>query len=212
MRREDIESGLRRMGLGEGDAVLLHSSLSSLGELQGGAEAVVEAFLGVLGPTGALMVPTFGDLGVVTRVVAGRPEAVASIHPLASVAAIGAAAEEICHDHWKAETAHGADTPYTRIADLGGYVCLLGVDQDRNTTLHTVEALLELPYLKTTEQISFATPEGEVTRSWRHFPGPHRDFIGLDRRLRQAGLVRTSRIGPAVVRLMKSSPVVDYLL
>lgn len=212
MRRGDIEAGLRQLGLGEGDTVLLHSSLSSLGEVEGGAEAVVEAFLSVLGATGTLVVPTFGDLGVVTRVVAGWPGAVASIHPKASVAAIGAAAEAICRDHWKAETAHGAHTPYVRMADLGGYVCLLGVDQDRSTTLHTVEVLLEMPYLKTTEETCFATPEEEATRSWRHFPGPHRDFIGLDRRLREAGLVQVGRIGPAVVRLMKSGRVIDYLL
>jgi aminoglycoside 3-N-acetyltransferase len=212
MRCEQIQTGLQRLGLAEGDVVLLHSSLSSLGEVAGGAGAVVDAFLAVLGTSGTLVVPTFGDLGVVTREVASRSEAVASIHPRASVAAIGAAAEHICRDHWKAETAHGTDTPYLRMADLGGYVCLLGVDQDRNTTLHSVEALLELPYLRTVEETDFATPEGEVSGSWRHFPGPHRDFIGLDRRLREAGLVQMGCIGSAVVRLMKSRRIIDLLL
>ncbi|MBT6145873.1 MAG: AAC(3) family N-acetyltransferase [Gemmatimonadetes bacterium] len=212
LRRDQIEAGLQALGLAEGDNVLLHSSLSSLGDVAGGANTVVDAFLSVLGTKGTLVVPTFGDLGVITRVVASRPEAVLSIHPKASVAAIGAEAEHICHDHWKAATAHGADTPYMRLADLGGHVCLLGVDQDRNTTLHSVEALLELPYLETVEATGFSTPEGEVTRSWRHFPGPHRDFIGLDRRLREAGLVRLGQIGNAAVRLMKSSRVIDHLL
>jgi len=127
--------------------------------------------------------------------------AVASVHPRASITAIGGRAEEICRDHWKAETAHGEGTPYVRMADLGGYVCLLGVDEDRNTTLHAVEELLRLFYLTTTDEVTFPTPEGEVTRSWVFFPGPHRDFIGLDRLLRQRGVLRLGRIGSGVVRL-----------
>jgi aminoglycoside 3-N-acetyltransferase len=212
MRKDQIESSLRELGLQAGDVVLLHSALSSLGEVEGGADALVNAFLNVLGPEGTLVVPTFGDLGVVTKVVENRLEAISSIHPFASVAAIGGRAREICQDHWKAETAHVEETPYLRIADMGGYICLLGVDQDRNTTLHAVEAMLKLPYLKTTDERTFPTPEGEVTRSWPHFPGPHRDFIGLDRLLRERGIVKIGRIGSAVVRLMKSREMIDALL
>ena len=212
LTRNDIADGLRALGLTGGDAVLVHSSLSSLGVVEGGAEAVVAAFLDVIGKSGTLLVPTFGDLGAVVEAVKGRRDAVHSIHPKASVAAVGSGAEEICRDHWKAPTAHGEGTPYLRLAQMGGYVCLLGVDQDRNTTLHAVEALLELPYLQTTPELTFATPEGEVSRSWPHFPGPHRDFIGLDRMLRERGLVRLQRIGDAVVRLMKSQGVIDHLL
>lgn len=208
--REQIEAALRRMGLGEGDIVLLHSSVASLGQVDEGAEAVIQAFLNVLGTDGTLVVPTFGALGTITEVLRRRPDAVQSVHPKASVAAVGAAAEALCRDHWKAELAHGPDTPYQRLADMGGYICLLGVDQDRNTTLHTVEELLRLPYLSTTAEVTFDTPEGSVTKSWPFFPGPHRDFIGLDRRLREAGKVRLSRLGSAVVRLMKAGDLIEF--
>jgi len=210
--REQIETALRRLGLGEGDIVLLHSSLASLGRVDGGAETVIDAFLGVLGREGTLVVPTFGALGTITEALKQRPDAVRSIHPKASVAAVGAAAEAVCRDHWKAELAHGPDTPYQRLADMGGYVCLLGVDQDRNTTLHTVEELLRMPYLSTTQEVTFDTPEGPTSRSWPYFPGPHRDFIGLDRALREAGKVRLSHIGSAVVRLMKSADLIEACL
>jgi aminoglycoside 3-N-acetyltransferase len=211
MTRSDIEEGLLELGLRRGDTVLLHSSLRSFGFVEGGAETVVDAFLTVLGEDGTLVVPTFGALGIITEVVREHPRAVRSIHPIASVAAIGAHAEAICKSHWRAETAHGADTPYTRIATLGGYVCLAGVDQDRNTTLHTVEALLQLPYLNDVTR-TFDSDEGEVTRTWRFFPGPHRDFIGLDRLLRQAGGMRMGRIGDSVIRLVKSQDLLDVCL
>jgi aminoglycoside 3-N-acetyltransferase len=205
---EDIQTGLRELGLAEGDVVLLHSSLSSFGHVVGGAQTVVSAFLSVLGDRGTLVVPTFGALGVVMDLVKKDPRAVQSVHPIASVAAIGPAAEEICRDHYKAETAHAEDTPYQRIADMGGYVCLAGVDQDRNTTLHTVEATLKMPYLSD-RTCTFDIPLGRVRRTFHYFPGPHRDFIGLDRLLRDSGKMRIHRIGNAVLRLIRSRDLIE---
>ncbi|MBI5093688.1 MAG: AAC(3) family N-acetyltransferase [Candidatus Hydrogenedentes bacterium] len=211
MNQHDIERGLRNLGLRAGDIVLLHSSLSSFGKVEGGAETVVNAFLNVLDAAGTLVVPTFGALGVITDVVRHHPRAVKSAHPLASVAAIGPRAPAICADHWKADTAHGHDTPYLRIAELGGYVYLAGVDQDRNTTLHSVEALLELPYLSERTK-TFNVDGAEESRTWRFFPGPHRNFIGLDTLLREKGVMRVGRIGNAVIRLMKSKEMIDVCL
>jgi aminoglycoside 3-N-acetyltransferase len=54
-----LAGDLRELGLAAGDTVLLHSSLSSLGWVCGGAVAVVQAFLDVLGPTGTLVAPSF---------------------------------------------------------------------------------------------------------------------------------------------------------
>ena len=207
----EIQQSLKDLGLGPGDHVLVHSSLSSLGPVEGGAVTVVDAFLEVLSPEGTLVVPTFGDFGAIMEEVKQRPGVVESIHPRASVAALGGKAGEICQEHWKAEMAHTVGTPYARIGDLGGYVCLLGVDQDRNTTLHAVESMLQLSYLNRTDDATFQTPEGEVTRSWDYFPGPHRDFIGLDGLLRRQGILKIGRIGRSAVRLMKSRETIDFL-
>src|SRR3954454_11559128 len=46
------------LGLRSGDVVLMHSSMKSLGFVVGGAQAVVQAVLDVLGPDGTLVVPT----------------------------------------------------------------------------------------------------------------------------------------------------------
>ncbi|MCP4644163.1 MAG: AAC(3) family N-acetyltransferase [bacterium] len=212
MTQREIEEGIRGLNIAAGDVVLLHSALSSFGRVEGGAPTVVEAFLAVLGDAGTLVVPTFGKLGIITEVVRDDPRAVSSIHPIASVAAIGAQADAICRHHWKADTAHGDDTPYTRIADLGGWVCLAGVDQDRNTTLHTVEALLELPYLSDRTRTFLNEDDEETKRTWRFFPGPHRDFIGLDRLLREKGVIKMGCIGSCVVRLMRSRELIDACL
>lgn len=206
MTRKELEQNLRGLGLKNGDIVLLHCALSSLGHLEGGADALIEGFLNVLGKEGTLVVPSF-TAGIVPATVKKDPRAVESIAPTAQVAAIGAKAGEICAAHWTCETAHGEGTPYMKIAALGGYVCLLGVDQDRNTTLHSAEALLRLPYLKATHPREIDTPEGKVVKSFSYFPGPHRDFIGIDRLL--ADKMKTAVIGHAVVRLIKSKELID---
>jgi aminoglycoside 3-N-acetyltransferase len=55
--RESIAEDLGILGLRTGSTVLVHSSLSSLGWVCGGALAVVQALLDALGPQGTLVVP-----------------------------------------------------------------------------------------------------------------------------------------------------------
>ena len=210
MNKDEIKQGFRALGLKKGDIVLLHSSLASMGNVEGGAETVIDALLETLGKTGTLVVPVFGKLGVLTEAVKGRPDAVVSDCPKGTVAAIGADAQKICVDHWKADTAHGENTPYLKIARLGGYVCLLGVDQDRNTTMHSAEALLRLPYLSPTSG-EVQTPQGIVQKTWQYYPGPHRDFIGLDKVLRTSGKMKTGKIGRAATRLIKAQDLIEIL-
>ena len=89
LSRGDIALVLERLGLSAGDSVFVHSSLSSMGHVSGGAEAVADALLDVLGPRGTLMVPTFtfsgttafdarnspSKTGAVTEAIRGRPPA-----------------------------------------------------------------------------------------------------------------------------------------
>ena len=204
MKRQELAKALAGMGLKKNDIVLLHSALSSLGQVEGGADGVIDAFMQVLGKGGTLIVPVFGKLGVITERLKERPDAVVSNVPVGTLAAIGGRAKELLADHWEAETAHGEGTPFLKIARAGGYVCLLGVDQDRNTMLHSAEALLELPYLGSTTQ-TCTNPKGRtVTRTWRFYPGPHRNFIGLDRLFAECGAMTVARIGNAQVRLLKA--------
>ncbi|KOG09509.1 aminoglycoside N(3)-acetyltransferase [Streptomyces viridochromogenes] len=61
--RDTLSTQLRELGVHSGETLLVHSSLSSLGWVCGGAVAVVQGLLDVLGPEGTLVVPTqTGDL------------------------------------------------------------------------------------------------------------------------------------------------------
>ncbi|MFI5531499.1 aminoglycoside N(3)-acetyltransferase [Kitasatospora sp. NPDC051853] len=54
----ELERGLRELGVEEGETLLVQSSLRSLGELDGGPEALLKALLAVLGESGTLVVYT----------------------------------------------------------------------------------------------------------------------------------------------------------
>lgn len=210
LTKKDIVKAFKDAGLPKGAVMMLHSSYISLGEVEGGPEAVLDALQEALGPKGTLVLPVFAKLGVLTELVKQRPGAVISPCPLGTVCAVGPKAKEIVKDHWKADTVHGWNTPFGWMAKNGAYICLLGCDEDRNTFLHFIEAVNKLPYLRD------ATAEVEVggkkiKKTWKYYPGPHRDFIGLECLLREANAITQFQLGNAQVRLMRADRIYEVL-
>ena len=60
-KRNEIARELASLGLRRGDCVMMHSSLSALGPVEGGAETVVDAVCDAIGSDGTLIVPAFRD-------------------------------------------------------------------------------------------------------------------------------------------------------
>ena len=56
--KHDIISAVRNVGLKEGSTVMVHTSLSRIGYVCGGAQTVIEALIEVVGHEGTLMMPT----------------------------------------------------------------------------------------------------------------------------------------------------------
>lgn len=219
--KADILSGLRALGLGAGDILVVHSALSSFGRVEGGAKTVVDALLELVGPEGTVVMPTLvgqspydfrtspSRMGAISEEFRLRPEARRSLNPCVPAAAIGPKADAFTARHHLAESPY-FDSPYDLAAKAGGYVLLLGVDQDRNTTLHVAEALIHAPYLQDVA-VPYVDRDGKVqTYAGRWAAGPHRDFIGIEPALRRAGLIRCGGIGACVARLMKGQDLLDF--
>ncbi len=221
--KKRIVDDLRNLGLRAGDAVLVHSALSSIGEVDGGARTVIEALLEVLTPEGTLVMPTFGPMpfdikntpsgmGIITETFRKYPGVVRSFHPTHSVAVLGPKAQELIRDHLKSPTACGAQTPFGRLTDMGGKILLLGVDQDRNTTLHMLEELVEAPYLSD-KDAHYLDDRGQIhTITLKLFPGPHRDFISLDSLLREKEVETIGYVGQAVTRLIDARKMREVVI
>lgn len=224
--KDDIVSGLRELGVRPGMVLMVHSSLSSLGEVEGGAPDVIQALLEVLGPEGTLLMPAMtGDsvfdieasevnVGIIAETFRHWPGVRRSLHPTHSVCAIGPQAERLLEGHLDQPTAVGPGSPWGKLAEMEeAHVLLVGVDQDRNTLLHYPEELADAPYLSIIERDYKDPATGEIRRKQLcRYPGPHRDFIGLDRLFVEGGAMSVGRIGGAVCRLMQARKVVELEL
>lgn len=219
--KHDISQGLRKLGLKSGDKILVHSSLSSIGKVDGGADAVIDSVLEVIGSSGTLVVPTFAcagpvfdpktshtGLGIIADKFWQRKGVLRSYHPTHSVAVLGKDAKDYIKCHEDANTAYAEGTPYYKLAMEGGFILLLGVDQDRNTTLHTAEALADLPYLRTVYK-KYRKDGKEIEIKIERMAGPHRNFIGFDKIFRDKGVMTIGKIGNAVCRLIKAKEMLN---
>jgi aminoglycoside 3-N-acetyltransferase len=221
--RAQLADELRRLGLGAGNVVMVHSSLSSIGRVEGGADAVIEALLEVVGPTGTVMMPSFhwlqpydpdlpSRMGAISERFRNWPGVARGFHPTHPVNAIGPKAEALLKDHIKSPTACGRETPFGRLMAMGGKILMLGVDNDRNTTMHTLEQYVEAPYL-TDRDATYYDDAGRVQTAHLELnPGPHRNFIGLDPMLRDAGAEVMGTVGNAVARLIDAKQMHDVML
>ena len=162
MKREQIAEALQALGLHTSHIVFVHSSLSSVGYVKGGVDAVVDAFLDVLGSTGTLVVPTFtfshggklnpvfdpirdaSEMGRISEVARLRPGAQRSYHLLHSVAALGSHAEDITAVH--GPSAWAADGPFWKLYELDAHILMLGVPYLRCTFFHVIEQLVQVRY------------------------------------------------------------------
>ncbi|KAI4444487.1 AAC(3) family N-acetyltransferase [Schaedlerella arabinosiphila] len=55
---DDMKTALKDLGVRKGQAIMVHTSLCSLGYVCGGAQSVIEALLESVGDEGTIMMPT----------------------------------------------------------------------------------------------------------------------------------------------------------
>lgn len=218
--QEQIVRELQALGLSTGQIVFVHSALSSLGQVAGGAETVVDAFLEVLGAAGTLVVPAFtfahgradapifdpqqdrSEMGAISEAVRKRPAARRSRHLLHSVAALGAQAATICAVH--GQSAWAADGPFWQLYEQDAKLLLLGVPYLRCTWFHVIEQLVQVTYREWVEKAaSMRTAHGQLEPLPTLIYRPKPDFVGNDFNklgglLEDAGKVRVQAVGNAV--------------
>ncbi|MEF3312212.1 AAC(3) family N-acetyltransferase [Paenibacillus sp. GYB004] len=224
VNKDEMKTALELMDIQAGDIVLVHSSLTSIGYVEGGAEAVIDALLETVGEEGTIVMSTLtgwsepfdaattpSAVGKISEVFRRRADAHRSLHPVHSVAAVGKHAEWITSGHEHCETGCGPGTPYYKIRDLGGKAMMLGVDMDRNTIMHSLEEAVDARYLLTVDIPAPTYMEDYKNRTFtlNKFPPGHRDFLRLTPVLRKHGALIEGRIGNAAVLVMEVQNVFE---
>ncbi len=155
--------------------------------------------------------------GILADTLWKRPDARRSDHPAYSVAAVGARAEEMTRNH-PIEQPVGEGSPLHRLVQQDGYVLLLGVGQDKNTLVHTAEALSGVGYTVVPFKESWGrsvrvkTPQGEVLIPQREFSGCSYGFPVLEPVLRQKALLQEGLVGQAPCQFFGARDLVNTVL
>jgi len=239
--KEFLIAEFKKLGLVPGMEVLVHSSLSSFGYVEGGADSVIDALLTCLGPEGTLMMPSFnhGDFvvdGIVFDVHKtpsksgkitdtfwrrdGVYRSLAATHPFA---AAGKNAVAFLENH--AETSPmGVGSPIDLLRRAGGYVLLLGVNYTTNSFHHHVEELEGAPCIPLSEPYPIKGYDGGIVYAspwrWRASACPYTDTDLLQKYTSAYtadvdAVAQTAYIGDAFCRLYKMDDVypliADYL-
>jgi aminoglycoside N3'-acetyltransferase len=145
LTRQDLRDGLAALGVSPGDLLYANVSLRQLGHLTGGPIELAEALLELIGPAGTLVIPAWmspdarpdssemfdvagtpSRSGLLSETVRRLPGAVRSVHPVASVVAVGARAAEVTEGHDRCATPFGSESPYARLASLNAKILLIG--------------------------------------------------------------------------------------
>lgn len=185
---ENIRSGLESFGFGRGDRLMIHSSLSSLGWVEGGAEAVIKALMELVGIEGTILMPSFNHgaafsatgPGVFdplkTRCTNGRipgtfwrmKSVYRSLNPTHAFAAWGSDAERYTKGQHLTLTM-GEDSPLGLIARDDGYQLNIGTTHYTTTAKHLAETMNRSPCLGyRTEVYPVRLPDGRIVqhRTW----------------------------------------------
>ncbi len=245
--KQDILDALSAVGLARGQSVMVHTSLSSLGFVCGGAQVVIEALLETVGPEGTVMMPTqswknldptegvhweepeewwqqirdhwpaynkeitpTNTMGAVAEMFRKWPGAMRSDHPARSVAAWGKYAQFLTENH-DLSNIFGENSPIGKLYDLDGYVLLIGVGYDKNTSLHLADVRAEYPGKHNCRQYSAVIENG--SRVWKQYDTlfvDGEDFDAIGEAFEQAYPVQKVRLGNGTLTFMKQRQLVDF--
>lgn len=247
--KTDIKEAFHALGLKAGSTVIVHTSMSKIGYVCGGAQTVIEALIETVGPDGTIMMPTqswknldpedgvheavakedwqlirdnwpaydkaltpTNTMGAVAEMFRSWPGTVRSDHPARSVAAWGKHAEYLAGNH-DLSNIFGDGSPIGKLYELDGEVLLIGVDYNKNTSIHLADARAEYSGKHTVTEHSAVMENGQ--RVWKAYETlfvDGEDFLEIGAAFEEAHHVQHGRIGGAELRLMRQRDLVDFAI
>lgn len=213
--------------------LLMHSSLKSIGEVEGGADTVLDALTEYM-QDGLLVLPTHtwsfinadnpkfyvetspSCIGILPELFRKRSGVVRSYHPTHSVAALGQDAASFIEGNERLDTPCHRESPWGKLLDRKATIILVGVDLRRNTFIHGIEEWLDIPGRLTDghEQLYTVLSDGTeipVPSRRHHGLSWSEHFWKVETLLEEQGAIYRSQLGDANVWVCDTVKLTDIL-
>lgn len=231
--RASLIADLARLGLRPGDALLVHASVRSVGPVEGGADAILDALTAAVGD-GLLLLPTHtwsehnnpdgifdprtepSCVGVLGEVFRQRPDVIRSWHPTHSIAGRGTGAAEFLAGEERTQSPCPRQGCWGRLYDIGARILFLGAPLRTNTFLHSVEEWHEVPDRLAPHPTLFRIRphQGPLLDcpQFRHHSSlgdVSRNYAKIEPGLLRRGIAREGRVGDARSVLCEARAMAD---
>jgi len=236
--KEDIKLALRELGLEKGDIVGVHSSLSSFGCVEGGADAVIDALLETVGKGGTIVMPTHSTNRIKVELTAEEVAASVSwlykilpFDPKETPCSTGlipetfrkrkgvirslhpmfsvAAIGPIAREIVEAGSGNVLEA-WKKLLELDAYILLIGVGLEVCTAMHLAEERVVLPK-HILEKIT--PPKWFVEKypedKWEWDVGPYPEFSKMEEPCQKHKIMKTIKVGEAILKLVRLRELVD---
>lgn len=230
--KEQLISQLKAIGIDKGMSLMVHSSLKSIGPVEGGPDTIIDALQEVIGPDGTLMMSTVSGnvnpgqpvfhvdytpstVGHLSNVFRKRKGAIRSLHPVHSIVAMGPKAKFFTEGHLEANTPWSTDSPYGKMMRNGVKILALGVDYKSNTCLHALEIEARVPGLHTekTSTLYVFDTNDQLHTIEHHWHAPKKDYyINMESVVAAAGGLVYGQIGTSISRLTDAEKLREVML
>lgn len=231
--KSTLMNQLEAMGIDKKGTVHMHSSMKSIGDVEGGADTVLDALSEYM-QDGLLVLPTHtwsyvnkdnpkyhvesspSCVGILPELFRKRGGVVRSLHPTHSVAALGQDAASFVSGDERCDTPCHRDSAWGRLLDRKATILLVGVDLRRNTFIHGIEEWVDIPGRLTDSHEQLVTVLSDGTE----IPVPSRRHCGLswsehfwkvEEVLEKGGAMYKANLGDAVVLVCDTVKMTEIL-
>ncbi|RFB09676.1 aminoglycoside N(3)-acetyltransferase [Bacillus sp. HNG] len=230
--KQDLLDHLRKLNIDVNGTLLVHSSMKSIGQVEGGADTVLDALSEYM-KNGLLVFPTHtwsyinaenprfyvdespSCVGLLTELFRKRPGVVRSWHPTHSVAALGKGAREFVEGNEKFDTPCARESSWGKLLDKKASILLIGVDLRRCTYIHGVEEWLDIPDRLTNhhEQLYTVSPDNiEISvPQRRHIGHTSEKYERVDDVFLNNQVMYKGHFGDATVRVCDTVKMTELL-
>jgi len=230
--QNSLLADLRALGIDPAGTLLVHSSMKSVGPVDGGADTVLDV-LSVHMAGGLLVLPTHtwdrvnADqpvysvretaccVGILPELFRKRSGVIRSEHPTHSVAALGRDAAAFTEGDAFYETPLARGGPWGRMLDRRATLLFIGCDLTKNTYMHGVEEWLDIPENLTDSMVTLFTERADGTvlpvRQRQHKGHRSDSFWKVEPLLLANGAMSIGRFGDATVRIVNALRLTEIL-